>query len=167
MTGLSIRAADQSPFATELLAALRAPLGLVGGIGLAQYADPRHHHLRLLNIAGDTVAGVLLTGNAQACAAAAWLQPLWQQSASVKALGSSLLKPSTTVPQGAPTASPTVCSCVGVSQAEIEAGIVAAPAGEVLPYLHTTLKCGTQCGSCVPQLKQMIAKNISIVNSRI
>ena len=167
MTGLSIRAADQSPFATELLAALRAPLGLVGGIGLAQYADPRHHHLRLLNIAGDNVAGVLLTGNAQACAAAAWLQPLWQQSASVKALGSSLLKPSTTVPQGAPTASPTVCSCVGVSQAEIEAGIVAAPAGEVLPYLHTTLKCGTQCGSCVPQLKQMIAKNISIVNSRI
>jgi assimilatory nitrate reductase catalytic subunit len=52
-----------------------------------------------------------------------------------------------------------VCSCVGVNQAAIESGIAAAPLGcEVLPHLQQILKCGTECGSCVPQIKQMIAK---------
>ncbi len=161
--GVSIRAADHEPFSKMQLNAIRGLLDLEGGIGLAQYADPRSHHLRLLNISGDTLSAVLLTGNAQACAAAVWLHPLWQQGASVKALGSGLLKPSATVPQGAPIASPTVCSCIGVNQATIEASIAAAPQGcELLPHLQSTLKCGTQCGSCMPQIKQMIVKKSSV-----
>jgi assimilatory nitrate reductase catalytic subunit len=159
IVGISIRAADHEPFSKTVLSELRAILNLNGGIGLAQYADPRHHHLRLLNIAKDSLTAVLITGDAAACAAAAWLLPLWQQGASVKALGSALLKPSATVPTGVAAASPTVCSCVGVNQAAIENGIAAAPVGcELLPHLQQTLKCGTQCGSCVPQIKQMIAK---------
>jgi assimilatory nitrate reductase catalytic subunit len=161
MIGLTLRAADHEPFTKAQLNAIREHLDLDGvnrqGQGLAQYADPRNHHLRLLNIAQDALSGGLLTGIAQACSAASWLLPLWQQGACVHALGSGLLKPSATVPQGAPTANPTVCSCVGVSQAAIVAGIESAPTGgDVLPHLQSTLKCGTQCGSCVPQIKQMI-----------
>jgi assimilatory nitrate reductase catalytic subunit len=159
MIGISIRVADHEPFSKTVLSELRALLNLNGGIGLAQYADPRNHHLRLLNVAQDSLTAVLLTGDAAACAAASWLQPLWQQGASVKALGSALLKPSATVPTGAAIASPMVCSCVGVNQAAIESGIAAAPLGcEVLPHLQQILKCGTECGSCVPQIKQMISK---------
>ena len=163
MIGLSLRAADHEPFTKAQLNAIRQHLDLDGvnrqGQGLTQYADPRNHHLRLLNITQDALSGGLLTGNTQACAAASWLLPLWQQGASVHALGSGLLKPSATVPQGAPTANPTVCSCVGVSQAAIVAGIESAPTGcEVLPHLQNSLKCGTQCGSCVPQIKQLIAQ---------
>jgi assimilatory nitrate reductase catalytic subunit len=159
LSGVSIRAADHEPFSKTVLSELRALLNLNGGIGLAQYTDPRHHHLRLLNLAHDRLTAVLLTGDAAACAAASWLLPLWQQGASVKPLGSALLKPSATVPTGAAMASPTVCSCVGVNQAAIESGIAAAPLGcEVLPHLQQSLKCGTECGSCVPQIKQMISK---------
>jgi assimilatory nitrate reductase catalytic subunit len=158
-TGLSIRAADHEPFNKTQLNALRSLLDLDGGLGLAQYADTRHHHLRVLNIAHDALTGGLLTGNAQACAAADWLLPLWQNAASVHALGTALLKPSATAPQGAPKASATVCSCLGVNQAAIAAGIHAAPAGcDVLSHLQSSLKCGTQCGSCVPQIKQMIVQ---------
>jgi assimilatory nitrate reductase catalytic subunit len=168
MIGIAIRAADHEPFNKTVLSELRGLLNLNGGIGLAQYADPRNYHLRLLNIAQDSLTAVLLTGDAAACAAASWLLPLWQQGASVKALGSALLKPSATVPVGASIASPTVCSCVGVNQAAIENGIAATPAGcELLLHLQQTLKCGTQCGSCVPQIKQMIAKSISIVTASI
>jgi assimilatory nitrate reductase catalytic subunit len=159
VVGISIRAADHEPFSKTVMSELRALLNLNGGIGLAQYADPRHHHLRLLNLAHDRLTAMLLTGDAAACAAACWLLPLWQQGASVKPLGSALIKPSATVPTGAAMASPMVCSCVGVNQAAIESGIAAAPLGcEVLPHLQQSLKCGTECGSCVPKIKQMISK---------
>jgi assimilatory nitrate reductase catalytic subunit len=162
--GLLIRAADHEPLSKKQLSAIRQGLDLEQGIALAQYTDPSNHHLRLLNInmTQDCLNGGLLTGTAQACAAAAWLMPLWQQGASIKALGSALLKPSATVPAGAPLASPTVCSCVGVSQAAIAASIAQAPTGcELLSHLQSSLKCGTQCGSCVPQIKQMIAKTMN------
>ncbi len=160
ITGLSLRIADHEPLAPSLMTALKAILQLNADTGMAQYADPRKHLLRLLRLNGDTLAGGLIMGDAAACAAIAWLTPLWQQGASVKPLGSSLLKPSATAPQGTAPASPTVCSCVGVSQAAIAAGIASAPAGsEPLAHLQTTLQCGTQCGSCVPQIKQLIAKN--------
>jgi assimilatory nitrate reductase catalytic subunit len=168
LSGIAIRAADHEPFGKALLATLQTVLTLDTKVGIAHYADARKHLLRVLRLNGETLAGGLITGDATACAAAAWLLPLWQQGASVKALGSALLKPSATVPTGVVAASPTVCSCVGVHQTAIENGIAAAPAGcELLPHLQQTLQCGTHCGSCVPQIKQMIAKSISIVQQSI
>jgi len=41
-----------------------------------------------------------------------------------------------------------------------EPDIIAAIAGGAdLAALQGTLKCGTECGSCVPELKRMIATN--------
>jgi assimilatory nitrate reductase catalytic subunit len=163
LSGIAIRAADHEPFGKALLATLQTVLSLNAKVGIAHYADARKHLLRVLRLNGETLAGGLITGDATACAAAAWLLPLWQQRASVKALGSALLKPSATVPVGVATASPTVCSCVGVNQSAIENGIAAAPVGcERLLHLQQTLKCGTECGSCVPQIKQMISKSTTL-----
>jgi assimilatory nitrate reductase catalytic subunit len=45
-----------------------------------------------------------------------------------------------------------------------EPEIVAAIAyGADLPALQATLKCGTECGSCVPELKRLIACNRATV----
>lgn len=49
-----------------------------------------------------------------------------------------------------------VCTCENVSDAAIDAGIAA---GHLLEGLQATLKCGTSCGSCLPQIKRMIQRH--------
>jgi assimilatory nitrate reductase catalytic subunit len=51
-----------------------------------------------------------------------------------------------------------VCSCVGVRDQAIQDFLLRTPGSESaqLDQLQAHLKCGTQCGSCVPQLKRMI-----------
>ncbi|MQU51179.1 bacterioferritin-associated ferredoxin, partial [Pseudomonas sp. FSL A6-1183] len=54
----------------------------------------------------------------------------------------------------APTAGNSiVCNCKNVSQSVIEAGIAQ---GLDLQGLKRSLGCGTQCGSCVPQIKRLL-----------
>ncbi|PLC50257.1 nitrate reductase [Pollutimonas subterranea] len=50
----------------------------------------------------------------------------------------------------------TVCSCENVSDTAIDAGITA---GHLLEGLQATLKCGTSCGSCLPEIKRMIQRH--------
>ncbi|MBN3792649.1 (2Fe-2S)-binding protein, partial [Burkholderia sp. Ac-20353] len=64
--------------------------------------------------------------------------------------------------QAAPARGRAVCNCVGVSEREIQTALAACPASatpaERLAGLQAQLKCGTQCGSCVPELRRMIAE---------
>jgi assimilatory nitrate reductase catalytic subunit len=52
----------------------------------------------------------------------------------------------------------TVCSCVGVKDVAIRKHlqIYKGDSAQRLASLQGTLKCGTQCGSCVPELRRMI-----------
>ncbi len=50
---------------------------------------------------------------------------------------------------------PTICSCFGVGRNPIAAAIRAGCASA--EALGAALKCGTNCGSCVPELRQLIA----------
>jgi assimilatory nitrate reductase catalytic subunit len=52
----------------------------------------------------------------------------------------------------------TVCSCVGVKDVAIQAHLKTCQGDETarLASLQGVLKCGTQCGSCVPELRRMI-----------
>ncbi|WP_458734319.1 nitrate reductase [Zobellella taiwanensis] len=49
-----------------------------------------------------------------------------------------------------------VCSCWSLSEEQIRRAIAQNEITE-LPRLQQLLKCGTRCGSCVPELKQLIA----------
>ena len=51
----------------------------------------------------------------------------------------------------------------GVAEREITANIAASsgPEDAILASLQDALKCGTNCGSCVPELKQMIAIQVA------
>ncbi|MEN9559243.1 MAG: hypothetical protein RLZZ502_454, partial [Pseudomonadota bacterium] len=55
-----------------------------------------------------------------------------------------------------------VCACVGVSKDSIVRQIASmselGKSGDALNELKATLKCGTQCGSCVPELKKLLAQ---------
>ena len=55
-----------------------------------------------------------------------------------------------------------ICNCLDVSQNEIIENI---ELGADLITLQNKLKCGTECGSCVPELRklvQMHGKNLSV-----
>jgi len=47
-----------------------------------------------------------------------------------------------------------VCACYGVREAEIRAAVAA---GADLARLQKELRCGTSCGSCLPELKRLAA----------
>jgi assimilatory nitrate reductase catalytic subunit len=78
----------------------------------------------------------------------------------VAALGRLLLMPSARAPQGFKPRGRIVCNCFNVAENEI-ADVLARQDGvngdaPVLASLQEKLKCGTNCGSCVPELKNMI-----------
>jgi assimilatory nitrate reductase catalytic subunit len=52
----------------------------------------------------------------------------------------------------------TICTCVGVKDVAIHTHLATCHGDEAarLTSLQSTLKCGTQCGSCVPELRRMI-----------
>ena len=45
-----------------------------------------------------------------------------------------------------------VCNCLDVAELEIRQRL---GAGATLEQLQTELKCGTSCGSCLPELRRM------------
>jgi assimilatory nitrate reductase catalytic subunit len=55
-----------------------------------------------------------------------------------------------------------VCACFNVTDTAIQSHLKActgAPTGW-LASLQATLKCGTNCGSCVPQLQRMVRNTL-------
>ena len=63
-----------------------------------------------------------------------------------------------TAPVAVPARGKTVCSCFGVSESAIGDTLARCQGSEVerLAQLQDALKCGTNCGSCVPELQRMV-----------
>ncbi|VVO45465.1 hypothetical protein PS723_06671 [Pseudomonas fluorescens] len=86
-----------------------------------------------------------------------WLQSLWLEGTADEQLRRWLLAPLSTPPGSAtsdPSANKTLCNCKNVSQNAVCAGI---RRGLDLNGLKQELGCGTQCGSCVPEIKRLLA----------
>lgn len=47
-----------------------------------------------------------------------------------------------------------ICACFKVGESEIRAAVAA---GATVARLQKDLKCGTNCGSCVPELRRLVA----------
>lgn len=63
--------------------------------------------------------------------------------------------------EGGPSRGPLVCACFAVSASQIEAALAADPGADV-QRLGQKLGAGTNCGSCVPELKKLIRQNASL-----
>jgi assimilatory nitrate reductase catalytic subunit len=57
-------------------------------------------------------------------------------------------------PGNLPPCSHVVCKCADVTAAQITSDLAA---GATLAVLQKQRKCGTFCGSCLPELRQMIS----------
>ena len=158
MQGLLFRAgASQAPD-MAWVHSLEAILALNDASTL-RYADPRrgqlrslklqpqgpHKHLQAFVLAGDT-------------SAEPWLKALLQEQQSTANLGRQLLMSGAKPPIAPQDSGHIICTCVGVKDRAIQGHLDQSTAdpSDQLAELKSTLKCGTQCGSCVPQLKRII-----------
>ena len=156
---LLIRAAARVAPAPELLAQIDQLLGLDQGPVLS-YDDPRKSVGKRVRIEDGRITAIRLAGET---AARDWLKSLWQSGKADVELHRWLLAPLSTPPGNAGVASSkTLCNCVNVSQDAICAGIAR---GLDLNGLKEELKCGTSCGSCVPEIKRLLATQAAAVSA--
>ena len=99
----------------------------------------------------------MVTG-VQTCALPIWVKPLLQDELPAQAYGRLLLVPGAKAPVAVAARGKQVCSCFDVSATQIDAVLQTATgtADAQLALLQGQLKCGTHCGSCVPELKRMV-----------
>jgi len=158
--GLLFEAAATQPIEAALVDELAALLGLQG-VELLSYADPRRGRRRLLQIEGQgaeaRLKGLLLVGEAPL---ADWLRELWRDQAPVAVHRRALLAPEATAPQGLAPRGRQVCNCLDVSEPCIRDCLAqhGGDAKERLTALQGELKCGTQCGSCLPELRRLVSQ---------
>jgi assimilatory nitrate reductase catalytic subunit len=157
-TGVLFRAADDYPAAPELVKEIETQFGIAGA-GVLRYDDTKRGNARHILVHDGKLAAVALAGDTSA---EHWLKEYLEGEQPVASLGRLLLMPSTKAPQGFKSRGRIVCNCFNVAETEI-ADLLAkqdminrGTPDAMLASLQTGLKCGTNCGSCVPELKQMI-----------
>ena len=112
--------------------------------------------MRLMKAGDDTrLDGFLLAGD---ISAEAWVKALLQDELPAQAYGRLLLVPGAKPPVALALRGRQVCSCLNVSETQIEATLAgcSGPPDLQLEQLQNALKCGTNCGSCVPELKRLV-----------
>jgi assimilatory nitrate reductase catalytic subunit len=149
------RAASAWPLGERSIADIDEIFGLAADEGAIVYADARRHIAKKAVALDGRLLGVRLAGETLA---QAWLK----QAMAEDELDASLIRFAL-----APTAKPPVnvaprnivCKCADVSDVQISKEVAA---GADLPQLQQKLKCGTFCGSCVPDIKRMVAEQASV-----
>ncbi|MFJ3050901.1 molybdopterin-dependent oxidoreductase [Pseudomonas nitroreducens] len=149
---LVIRAAHVEAPSAEWLARIDTLLGLSDGPVMA-YDDPRRTVGKRVRIEQSRIVSLRLAGET---AARDWLRELWKEGRADQELRRWLLAPLSAAPGKSGSAmDKTLCNCLNVSQSRIQAGI---DKGLDLEGLKSELKCGTACGSCVPEIKRLLAR---------
>jgi len=156
--GLLFRASRSEAASDELLVKIEALLNLDNPFVL-RYADKKRGQRRAALLQrGDTqttLEGFLLAGDTSA---QDWINTLLKDELPAQAYGRALLLPGAKPPVAVVSRGQAVCACFNVTDVAIEAHLKQCPGNtkERLMSLQTALKCGTNCGSCVPQLQRMV-----------
>ena len=169
--GVLFRAAAHLAPNDETLEGIERILGL-DGVDSLRYADRKKGQRRTarLHRVGEhaEVVGFVLAGDTRA---EAWIKTLLEGELPAQAYGRLLLLPGAKAPVAVQTRGKLVCTCFNVSDAAIDVhlqtlnqGISKGGTGggylgtdeERLESLQDALKCGTNCGSCVPELKRRV-----------
>jgi assimilatory nitrate reductase catalytic subunit len=123
----------------------------LSGLELAEYADHARDRYRCAVYAGTRLAAALAYGPAEA-------RPDWEAAKALFAAEEPEAAERRALLSGrAATASagPVVCACHGVG-ADVIAATIAGGAGSV-ETVGAACKAGTNCGSCIPEIRRMLA----------
>jgi len=158
-SGILFRAAAHDAPADELIDRIEGLMGLRGSDAL-RYADRRRGQRRVARLVrrADGNAGLeafLLGGDTSA---EAWIGTLLREEIPAQTYGRLLLSPGARAPVAVQSRGHSVCTCFNVTDVAIrtELGRCTGSPEERLASLQGALKCGTNCGSCLPELKRMV-----------
>ena len=157
-TGVLFRAAAHEAPSAEWLHKVEALLNLASADTL-RYADRRlqqHRAVRLRSTDnGRQLDAFLLAGDTSA---EVWLKALLQDELPADAYGRLLLMPGAKAPVAVKAKGKQVCTCFNVTEEAIRADLAARDGSDEqrLNGLQTQLQCGTNCGSCIPELRKII-----------
>ena len=163
-TGLLFRAAAHEAPGEEILALLERIFGLNGSY-ILRYADRKKGQRRTIRLARTheeaELTGFVLAGDTSA---QAWISTLLRDELPAQAYGRLLLLPGAKPPVAVQSRGKVVCSCLNVTDTAIDNHLALLGQGTAAPdsdearlaSLQGALKCGTSCGSCIPELKRRL-----------
>jgi assimilatory nitrate reductase catalytic subunit len=149
---LVLRVAGDAPVDPVLVEQLDRLLGLDDHDATISYDDVRRSISKRILVDQGQVIGARLTGETLA---RDWLKEMIAAGLPFEQIRLWALAPVNTPPVGGVTRGKIVCNCKNVSEQEIRAAI---SKGSDLAALQAGLGCGTECGSCLPELKRMVGE---------
>ncbi len=165
--GVLFRAAAHIVPPDELLIKIEKILGLTTH-DVLHYADKKRGQRRtakLTRVVGSTSSHAELTGFLLAgdTSAEAWIKTVLEGELPAQTYGRLLLSPGAKAPVAVEARGKLVCTCLNVTDAAIEGYLATAHGSDIERFasLQAALKCGTNCGSCVPELKRMVRSAVS------
>lgn len=147
---LILRAAHEVAPSAELTTEIDAILGMADDMPLLNYNDPKRGISKRILIENNQVTGVRLMGETLATD---WLKDVMMTGQFTDELRRWALAPLPAPPTGQCGRGKIICNCIDVAENEI---IETIALGADLVTLQNKLKCGTECGSCVPELKKLV-----------
>ena len=156
--GILFRAAAHTTADSSLLDRIDALLGLNGADTL-RYADRQRGQRRAVRLVRSSEATSLeafvLAGDTRA---EAWMATLLREELPAQAYGRLLLAPGARAPVAVQSRGKQICTCFNVTDVAIneQLGNCTGNEAERLAALQGALRCGTNCGSCIPELKRMV-----------
>ena len=163
--GVLFRAAAHEAPPPELLAQIESIVALDAKDSL-RYVDRKrgqHRVARLVpsgNEDGNGVLqGFLLAGDTSA---EAWIKTVLQDELPAQSYGRLLLLPGAKAPIAVQSRGKQICSCFNVTDLAIASELTRYEGDENarLAQLQSVLKCGTNCGSCLPELKGLVRSSM-------
>ncbi len=157
-SGVLFRAAAHEAPDPALIERIEALLGLNTADAL-RYADRRLGQRRTARLVRDgdssRLEGFVLAGDTRA---EVWIKPLLQDELPATAYGRLLLMPGARAPVAIVAKGKQVCTCFNVTEDAIRDHLQTGEGSETerLASLQSSLHCGTNCGSCVPELKRLV-----------
>jgi assimilatory nitrate reductase catalytic subunit len=156
--GVLLRAAAHEAPPEELIARIEGLLGL-GGADALRYADRKKGQRRAMRLsrhgADARLDSFVLAGDTSA---ESWIRTLLQDELPAQAYGRLLLVPGAKAPVAVRSRGRQICACFNVTDAAISAHLGSSTGNEEQRFasLQSSLKCGMNCGSCVPELKRLV-----------
>ncbi len=123
------------------------------GVEVAEYIDEPRGSYRMAGFVEGRLAGCLFTGPAAAMPQWDAIKALFEAEALGDAQRRAVLSGKST--DGLADPGPTICACFGVGLNIIRAAIDSRAAVSV-EDIGVALRAGTNCGSCIPELKRLV-----------
>lgn len=148
---LVLTAKHHAPISESLLGSLDALFSLDDPDCLS-LLDKKRGVEKRARMVGQSLQAIRLLGETRA---QGWLKSLMSAESPMESVRQWVLAPLQDPPISGVQRGAIICSCMDVDERQIKAAI---QSGVALEELQARLKCGTQCGSCVPELRRMLTQ---------